>query len=670
MPDVKLYINNQLCDLVGDESIEVDYTIFDITKIGSRGGARSYEFNLPKTNRNKQIFENPEIVNNLSAMPYDSIEAMIYVDGIDMKIRFAQIESAGQTYGIRVYGANTTLFDKLGKLKLIDIDWSVFDQYWNIANIIASRTNRTGIIYPIADYHSDSPNSFINNDNGTIDVEHVPPAIHVKSILDKIFEFIGYTYTNEVEDDAELVIPLIHGSSNDVLNDFLNNKYKGTFGMNSGVTLLPQILFGQFVGYRFAFDTVIGNTSGYYSLPYTIRNGRLAGSRCLRFVDAFTATITVSFDITFSSTVNSVIFVPLFIDGSGAEVMLANSLNLIFSGYSIGTHNITFEIPYSPPLNQSNSEYNLIIEVYNGPNTSSSFYIENTSTIQLSNINLYGNYLEYGKYITVGLFLPDLSLLDFIKNYMQWFCLFPVISEESKTVQLKRFDTIKSNLSLAYQWGDKLDLNFEQESKYIIESYGQNNFCKFQQDGEEIVPVGSDGSILIKNKNLTLEKVLIESDFASCNFQTRLEDNIVSQIPIYTEGEISLDLEPRILYIQRKTEAEMGTNIIYSITGFQYPIATDIPMGYFINPQNAWNLGFGNSLIPNYYQFIGGIMQRVKITAVYVRLSASDISQLDFSRPVFIRQLESYFYISAVKGFSYTESKSTLVELVKLNING
>ena len=55
MPKVELYINLQLCDLTGSEQIEVDYTSFDISKIGTRGGARSYSFNLPKTNRNKAI---------------------------------------------------------------------------------------------------------------------------------------------------------------------------------------------------------------------------------------------------------------------------------------------------------------------------------------------------------------------------------------------------------------------------------------------------------------------------------------------------------------------------------------------------------------------------------------------------------------------------------------
>jgi len=89
MPKVELYINLQLCDLTGSEQIEVDYTSFDISKIGTRGGARSYSFNLPKTNRNKAILENPEIVNNLSTLPYTRLPCRILVDGVDVQIRFA-----------------------------------------------------------------------------------------------------------------------------------------------------------------------------------------------------------------------------------------------------------------------------------------------------------------------------------------------------------------------------------------------------------------------------------------------------------------------------------------------------------------------------------------------------------------------------------------------------
>jgi len=86
MPNVKLYINNQLMDLSGDESINVDYSIFDIKKIDKRTGARSYQFKLPKTNRNKTVLENPEIVNNLSQIPYSRMACNILVDGVDVLI--------------------------------------------------------------------------------------------------------------------------------------------------------------------------------------------------------------------------------------------------------------------------------------------------------------------------------------------------------------------------------------------------------------------------------------------------------------------------------------------------------------------------------------------------------------------------------------------------------
>jgi len=123
MPHVQLYINDQLLDLKGDESIEVDYTIFDITKIGSRGGARSYEFQLPKTNQNKSVLENPEMVNNLSEVPYTRLPCLILVDGVDVLIRFAEVSSVKDAYNIRVYGSNSDLFSELGNHKLYEIDF-------------------------------------------------------------------------------------------------------------------------------------------------------------------------------------------------------------------------------------------------------------------------------------------------------------------------------------------------------------------------------------------------------------------------------------------------------------------------------------------------------------------------------------------------------------------
>jgi len=295
MPQVQIYINNQLCDLKGDEEISVDYAIFDITKIGSRGGARSYEFSLPKTNRNKSVLENPEMVNNLSEVPYTRLPCLILVDGVDVLIRFAEVSTVKDDYKIRVYGSNSDLFSILAQYKLIDIDWTDLDEIWTQNTMVGARTRTEGIIYPVIDYNEDSPNFAINNYSRSIRSDYTLPCVFVNDILERIFEHIGWDYINEIEDDFELIMPLLTRAPSDVANDFLNEKYEGTFGMYARQEI-PYVagLANQQV---FAFDFVTGNTGTYYSLPYVMSNG----NRCVRIVDGIFFDVTYSIDITFSS---------------------------------------------------------------------------------------------------------------------------------------------------------------------------------------------------------------------------------------------------------------------------------------------------------------------------------------------------------------------------------
>jgi hypothetical protein len=63
---------------------------------------------------------------------------------------------------------------------------------------------------------------------------------------------------------------------------------------------------------------------------------------------------------------------------------------------------------------------------------------------------------------------------------------------------------------------------------------------------------------------------------------------------------------------------------------------------------------------------LSDVLNRLKVVSVPIRLNASDINQLDFTRPVYIKHFNAYFYISAIKAYTPTNNESTTVELVKL----
>ena len=252
MPHVELYIADQLCDLQGDEKIEVDYSIFDITKIESRGGARSYSFELPKTDRNKTVLENPEMVNNLSQIPYTRLKCRCYIDGVDSLIRFCEVASVKNSYSIRLYGSSSDLFASIKDKKLSELDMSEFDHYWTLPVIAAgvARTVSQGYVYPLIDYHLDSPNSYINDSNAVVRCDFILPALYYNYVLQKIFYNTDYTWANTIEAETNgLIIPAFHQNES---NFYAPKKYEGTFHITNNMNI------GYFgvSGTYYAFDTI------------------------------------------------------------------------------------------------------------------------------------------------------------------------------------------------------------------------------------------------------------------------------------------------------------------------------------------------------------------------------------------------------------------------------
>lgn len=656
MPHVELYIADQLCDLQGDETIDVDYTIFDITKIESRGGARSYSFNLPKTDRNKTVLENPEMVNNLSQVPYTRLKCRCYIDGVDSLIRFCEVASVKDSYAIRLYGSNSDLFASMKDKKLSELDMSEFDHYWTLPVIAAglARTVNEGYVYPIIDYHLDSENAFINNYSKTIRADFMLPALYYNYILRKIYANTGYIFIDTIEDTTnDLIIPAFHQNES---NFYAPKKYDGTFTIDTAQPILP---FGSVTQTWYRFDAVTNYAGNYYQLPN--QSAFPIFQRCLKIQDNIKFHFKMTLEITNPDVIPIQLF-PSFIfrNNVGAEnyAVSPQILNILPN-----TNQYVLEFDFLTPSH--NSE--LLIGFLQTAGTLQMIITTNT-TVEFSNVEVQElQLLTYGEYISLPAILPDITQLELLKNYMQMFCLLPVIDEPNKTVTLVKFDNILDNIPNCYDWSNKLDLTEEAEISFIQENYAQNNNFIYKQDGDETKPIGTDGVIRINNQNLEQSKDIIELTFAGTNSVVRLEGLNVGNIGIFENGEYKSEREPRVLVANIETYP-------YSITltdsGATSYAASTFAVPYFIDSTQTFNLGFGNNLLDNYYDLISDVLGRVKLLKVMVRLNASDISQLDFTRPVFIQKYEAYFYISSIKGFTYTESKSTLVELVKINING
>jgi hypothetical protein len=88
---------------------------------------------------------------------------------------------------------------------------------------------------------------------------------------------------------------------------------------------------------------------------------------------------------------------------------------------------------------------------------------------------------------------------------------------------------------------------------------------------------------------------------------------------------------------------------------------TTIPVESFVNLRME-------DVIREYYSQIQSILSRSKIIEAKIYLNEKDISDIDFSKLYWIRELGSYFILNRIKNF--TKKGITIVELTQVtNIN-
>lgn len=626
---VQLYINDALCDLEGRETIAASYSISPISDISKRTSFASISFNLPMTNNNREIFESAEVIVNDSTLPYSIMKARLYVDGIDQMIRQAEIVSVQDTYKVRLYGGNVDFFALIKDRKISELG-TQWNHVWDIDNVFGSKDNTSGYIYPIIDYYTDSPNSFIDNISDEIDVRGMLPAVFLHSIIDKIITDAGYTLVGDIFSDSDfmsIVIPSsgLSGHEIRIINEI-------DFEVNDSSVLVVNPLITNF--------TESGNPSDKIEL--------LEGSEItVTGINDPSQTITVR-------CFRDEFMIGLSVGFQNFEVV--NQQGLSWTSGSVGALTFGQRYKITVDLTFRNSSYATVNSL-----------IYYTYGLGISDywIPEFDFGFVPGTYFQPLTSIGDIKQSDLLRDTAQKFNLIYQVDSINKIVYARQFSEIIDNKGNAIDWSGKVDYT----EKHLIEfssQYAQLNRCRYSDDETVVKPAGTDFNILINNENLKPDGTLFESPFAASQQVTRFGGISISQIKLLTDW-MSVDAEignaePRYLYIRRG----LFSTFVYT-NGVDNEIATDVPLTHFILT-GEYNLGFADSLINNSSDMIAMIQQYKQVT-IPIRLTPADINQLDFFTPVWIElrgQPGAYYYISEIKQFKFTSTEATDVELVKL----
>lgn len=226
---MELYINSTLVDINERLPFPLTFQISDIRNIDVRKGSSSKTITLPGTRKNCELFATTYALTTTSTTDIDvetslqnfdpsiKANARYYQNGLLQFEGLAQLISCVKNNGVWsfeviLFAEQIDIFTLLKNYKLRELGWSEYDHdltYTNQQNswsgsIIKSGSpynNYSGVnwlgegyYYGLIDYGFDRPS------DTAFGVEHIPPQIFVKSIVDKMFNQIGVTYTSDFFD--------------------------------------------------------------------------------------------------------------------------------------------------------------------------------------------------------------------------------------------------------------------------------------------------------------------------------------------------------------------------------------------------------------------------------------------------------------------------------------
>ena len=290
-----------------------------------------------------------------------------------------------------------------------------------------------------------------------------------------------------------------------------------------------------------------------------------------------------------------------------------------------GSHSYNGRIPFNI------SDYDLIrISAYGGGNV---IIDKESSNIILKNPNITEN-IKYGTYYPVGSNLPNIKVVDFIKQICWLFGLFAIKSDMG--VSFIPVETIIDNKGNAVDWSKKLVPTgwTAEETSYTFGDFAQKNYFRYEENENA---KSADGYMVVQNKTLDHEKDLVKLPYTAGG-----DNGDMSSVPYFKwsdDGTI-VELEDcgdRIMYLHY----ESGTG--------EYPKLSFKGLSF-------------NEIILKYYSSYQDLIKLPFVIKDTFRLTEIDLKNIDYSIPVYIERYAAFFAIISIK----SQGDYSECELLKL----
>ena len=589
----ELYIKGESVDL-GDSEITLNFKsnlLGDISKITA---SNSYTIKLPRTNKNIRLLDFPDVAGHESYMMRDYFNAEYYRNGVKLFDAKAVLISCSED------GFDVTLTWGMSEkfIQLMNDDKSIQEFAdmalpWN-----SSTTYDNGLVDGQLSHGYIRHNAGIDVDSNR-DKIFIHPSVNCMRLLEEIASYYGLTmdwgsYKQYIE---LLYLPLISQKA--------SSKYN-FFEANITGTLDSDIKYVKFTQINRVDGINISNTETYGDV-----------------VRIYETSLDWELDILIYTNKHNTLNVVELAFYSNAQYIKS----LQISSNDIGLCAYKGVIPFDI------TEYSNItirIRINNGA----------LLGIIKSYIKIFSEDVQsvsYNQYYPIGSNLPDISVVDFIKQICWLFGLFAIKSDTG--VSFISVNKIIDNRDKAVDWSKKLVPTgwTAKETSYTFGDFAQKNYFRYEENENA---KSADGYMVVQNKTLDYEKDLVKLPYTAGG-----DNGDMRAVPYFKWSDDGTIVEL----------VDCGDRIMQLVISFDSQGKEDARLDFsdlkFQNRVSRFGLSSYQDLIKS--PFV------IKDT---FRLTEIDLKNIDYTIPVYIERYAAFFAIISIK----SQGDYSECELLKL----
>lgn len=589
----ELYIKGESVDL-GDSEITLNFKsnlLGDISKITA---SNSYTIKLPRTNKNIRLLDFPDVAGHESYMMRDYFNAEYYRNGVKLFDAKAVLISCSED-GFDValtWGMSEKFIQLMNDDKSIQ-EFADMALPWN-----SSTTYDNGLVNGQLSHGYIRHNAGIDVDSNR-DKIFIHPSANCMRLLEEIASYYGLTmdwgsYKQYIE---LLYLPLISQKA--------SSKYN-FFEANITGTLDSDIKYVKFTQINRVDGINISNTETYGDV-----------------VRIYETSLDWELDILIYTNKHNTLNVVELAFYSNAQYIKS----LQISSNDIGLCAYKGVIPFDI------TEYSNItirIRINNGA----------LLGIIKSYIKIFSEDVQsvsYNQYYPISSNLPDISVVDFIKQICWLFGLFAIKSDTG--VSFISVNKIIDNRDKAVDWSKKLVPTgwTAKETSYTFGDFAQKNYFRYEENENA---KSADGYMVVQNKTLDYEKDLVKLPYTAGG-----DNGDMRAVPYFKWSDDGTIVEL----------VDCGDRIMQLVISFDSQGKEDARLDFsdlkFQNRVSRFGLSSYQDLIKS--PFV------IKDT---FRLTEIDLKNLDYTIPVYIERYAAFFAIISIK----SQGDYSECELLKL----